>query len=132
MDTGMAVLAGSISSIIFAGSVMPMIIKAVRTRDLSSYSLGNLLLANTGNLVHSLYIYSLPLGPIWLLHGFYLVTTGFMLAMYLRHAGPHGRRLHHPPHAAEAMQHDLPDAGSPADLIFSDHPGGTAPHPTKE
>ncbi|WP_232847836.1 hypothetical protein [Occultella kanbiaonis] len=86
MDLSLAVLAGSISSVIFAGSVLPMVLKAVRTRDLASYSLGNLLLANTGNVVHSIYVYSLPAGPIWALHGFYLITTGLMLVLYLRHA----------------------------------------------
>jgi hypothetical protein len=31
-------------------------------------------------------VFSLPLGPIWLLHSFYLVTTGLMLFWYLRYA----------------------------------------------
>jgi uncharacterized protein with PQ loop repeat len=85
LELNLAVIAGSISSVIFAASVMPMLIKALRTRDLSSYSPGNLVLANLGNLVHSVYVVSLPAGPLWALHGFYLITTGFMLAMYLRH-----------------------------------------------
>jgi hypothetical protein len=42
-----------------------MLVKAHRTRDLASYSLGNLLLANVGNAVHSVYVFSLPAGPIW-------------------------------------------------------------------
>lgn len=88
MDFNLAVLAGMISSVVFVGSVLPMIIKAMRTRDLSSYSLGNLLLANLGNVVHSLYVFSLPIGPIWALHSFYLLTSAFMLAMYLRHREP--------------------------------------------
>ncbi|NKX51688.1 hypothetical protein HER39_14175, partial [Arthrobacter deserti] len=91
MAIDVAVLAGGASTAIFAGSVMPMIVKAVRTRDLASYSLGNLLLANTGNLIHSVYVFSLPAGPLWVLHGFYLVTTAFMLAMYLRHVGLRSR-----------------------------------------
>ena len=72
MDAGLAVLAGSISTVIFAGSMMPMVAKAVRSRDLASYSLGNLLLANVGNVVHSVYVFSLPPGPIWALHKLYL------------------------------------------------------------
>ncbi|MFD1212891.1 hypothetical protein ACFQ36_12665 [Arthrobacter sp. GCM10027362] len=92
MEIDMAVLAGGVSTVIFAGSVMPMLIKAVRTRDLASYSLGNLLLSNTGNLIHCVYVYSLPAGPIWALHAFYVLSTGFMLAMYLRHTGLHGLR----------------------------------------
>lgn len=92
MSADLAILAGGISTVIFACSVMPMILKAVRTRDLASYSLTNLLMSNTGNLVHSIYIYSLPAGPIWVLHAFYLISTAFMLAMYLRHALRWGHR----------------------------------------
>jgi uncharacterized protein with PQ loop repeat len=91
MDFDLAVLAGVISSVVFVGSVLPMLVKAVRTRDLASYSLGNLLLANLGNVVHSVYVFSLPTGPIWVLHGFYLLTSAFMLAMYLRHREPRSR-----------------------------------------
>jgi hypothetical protein len=127
MDVDVAVLAGGVSTVIFAGSVMPMIVKAVRTRDLASYSMGNLLLANTGNLVHSVYVYSLPAGPIWALHAFYLVSTGFMLAMYLRHGGPGSRRLHHPPRQGQDRTRDLSDAGRTAELLLSNHPGSTSP-----
>ena len=62
-----------------------MLRKAFQTKDLGSYSLGNILLANTGNVVHSIYVFDLPPGPIWLLHSFYLVTTGLMLLWYLRY-----------------------------------------------
>jgi hypothetical protein len=31
------------------------------------------------------YVFSLPPGPIWLLHAFHLVTTGLMLVWYLRY-----------------------------------------------
>lgn len=81
-------LAGVVSTVIFALSTMPMLVKAARTKDLASYSLGNILLANTGNLVHSVYVFSLPVGPIWALHTFYLVSTGMMLVWYLRYARP--------------------------------------------
>lgn len=130
MDIDAAVLAGSISSIIFVGSVLPMVIKAVRTRDMASYSLGNLLLANTGNLIHSVYIYSLPVGPIWVLHGFYVVTTGFMLTMYLLHAGPRPPRQ--PSATAAAARLNVLDAGATADLVVAAHPGPLRPTPTKE
>jgi uncharacterized protein with PQ loop repeat len=86
MDTNFALIAGSISTAIFAVSTLPMLLKAFRTKDLKSYSLGNILLANVGNVIHSIYVLSLPSGPIWLLHSFYLVTTGLMLAWYLRYA----------------------------------------------
>ena len=77
-------IAGSISTAIFACSAMPMLLKAYRTKDLRSYSLTNILLSNLGNLIHSFYVYNLPPGPIWLLHTFYLITTALMLVWYLR------------------------------------------------
>jgi hypothetical protein len=79
------VLAGIASTVIFASSVLPMLVKARRTKDLTSYSLGNMLLANLGNAVYAVYVYSLPPGPIWFLHGFYVVSTGLMLVWRLRY-----------------------------------------------
>lgn len=87
MELNLAAIAGSISTTIFVASMLPMVAKAIRTNDLSSYSPGNLLLANLGNVVHSVYVFQLPPGPIWLLHSFYLVTTGIMLALYVRSEG---------------------------------------------
>ena len=78
------VLAGIASTVIFVGSTLPMLTKAVRTRDMRSYSLGNLALANVGNAVHSVYVFSLPPGPLWALHGFNLASTAFMLLWYVR------------------------------------------------
>ena len=92
MDTTLPVIAGSISTMIFALSTLPMLVKAVQTKDLKSYSLGNILLSNVGNLVHSLYVFNLPAGPIWLLHSFYLVTTALMLVWYLRYEWRPNRR----------------------------------------
>ena len=85
MEINLPVIAGAISTTIFALSMLPMLRKALRTKDLSSYSLGNILFCNIGNLVHSVYVFSLPAGPIWVLHSFYLVSTGLMLAWYLRY-----------------------------------------------
>ncbi len=85
MDLNLPIIAGSISTTIFALSTLPMLVKAFQTKDLKSYSLGNILLSNVGNVVHSLYVFNLPAGPIWLLHSFYLVTTGLMLLWYLRY-----------------------------------------------
>jgi hypothetical protein len=85
MKVDYSIIAGTISTVIFALSTLPMLVKAIRTKDLRSYSLGNMLLANLGNLVHSLYVFNLPPGPIWLLHSFYLVTTGMMLSCYVRY-----------------------------------------------
>ena len=78
--------AGAVSTVIFALSALPMLIKARQSKDLKSYSLSNLLLANLGNVVHSIYVVSLPVGPIWGLHTFYLFTTGLMLVWYLRYS----------------------------------------------
>jgi hypothetical protein len=83
----MAILAGTVSTVLFAASVLPMLIKAVRTKDLTSYSRGNLVLANVGNAVHSVYVAQLPAGPIWALHSFYVVTSGLMLIWHLHYVG---------------------------------------------
>lgn len=77
------VLAGIASTVIFASSALPMLMKAARTKDLSSYSLSNLVLSNVGNAVHTVYVLHLPAGPIWVLHGFYVVTSALMLVWYL-------------------------------------------------
>ena len=61
-----------------------MVVKAARTKDLASYSLGNIVLANVGNVIHSIYIVHLPFGPISWLHGFHVVTTAMMLFWYVR------------------------------------------------
>jgi uncharacterized protein with PQ loop repeat len=79
------VLAGIASTIVFAVSTLPMLLKAHRTRDLSSYSLGNIILANVGNTIHSVYVFSLPAGPIWFLHSFYVASSALMLVWFLRY-----------------------------------------------
>jgi hypothetical protein len=90
MSVGMPlpVIAGIVSTTIFAASTLPMLWKAGRTKNLRSYSLGSLLLANSGNAVHSVYVFHLPRGPIWVLHSFYLISTALMLFWYLRHTAP--------------------------------------------
>jgi uncharacterized protein with PQ loop repeat len=100
-----SVLAGMVSTVLFAVSYLPMLLKALRTRDLDSYSLGYLALSNVANAVHSVYVVSLPPGPIWLLHCFYVVASALLLIWYLRfsvhnhptaHTSP--RRHHHEHH----------------------------------
>jgi uncharacterized protein with PQ loop repeat len=86
MDSSLPVLAGSVSTVIFAGSTLPMLHKAAVTKDVTSYSLGSIWLANIGNLIHSVYVFNLPAGPIWALHGFYLLSSGLMLVWCLRYA----------------------------------------------
>jgi hypothetical protein len=89
---GMAVLAGSISTALFVVSAVPMLYKAARTRDLGSYSLGNLLLANVGNGFYAIYVFSMPVGPIWALHSFYMLSSALMLCWYLRYQVSKRRR----------------------------------------
>ena len=79
-----AFAAGSVSSVLFMSSALPMLAKAYRTRNMNSYSAWNILLSNLGNLVYWLYVFSLPFGPIWVMHAFYTLTSAFMLAWYFR------------------------------------------------
>jgi uncharacterized protein with PQ loop repeat len=90
MSASLPLLAGTISTFVFVSSTLPMVIKAIRTRNMGSYSPGSLMLANGGNTLHSIYIFSLPPGPIWILHSFHVVVTLFMLSWYLRHEGTPG------------------------------------------
>ena len=109
----MPTLAGLTSTVIFAVSALPMLVKAYHSRDLSSYSLGNIALANVGNVVHSVYVFSLPPGPIWALHAFYLVTSGLMLGWFVRYG------LRRPPHRPSEGMGRSPDAAPPAPLLAS-------------
>lgn len=79
------VVAGMFSTAVFVGSYLPMLVKAGRTKDLRSYSAGNLVIANVGNVIHSVYVFSLPAGPLWGLHAFYTVSTALMLVWYVQH-----------------------------------------------
>ena len=88
MDSSVPVAAGSVATIVFALSMLPMLGKAARTRDLASYSRSNLVLANVGNAFYSLYMFHLPPGPIWLLHTFYAVTSALMLLWSVRYGRP--------------------------------------------
>lgn len=85
LTVNLPVIAGIISSIIFVTSNLPMLLKAFRTKNLQSYSLANIALSNVGNLVHCIYVFSLPAGPIWILHSFYMLTSVLMLLGYLRY-----------------------------------------------
>ena len=77
------IVAGMISTVVFAVSNLPMLRKALRTRDVSSYSLSSIAMINGANAVYSLYVFSLPPGPIWALHTFYLVSCAIMLVLCL-------------------------------------------------
>jgi hypothetical protein len=79
------VVAGFISSCIFICSNLPMLYKALITKDLRSYSLAHIGLANVGNLLHWVYVAGLPVGPIWWLHGFNTAVAMLMLGFYVRY-----------------------------------------------
>ncbi len=87
MEMRLATIAGFVSSGLFALGTLPMLGKVIHTRNLASYSLGNIVLNNVGNVIYSLYVFNLPAGPVWFLHGYNLVTTGLMLVWYLRYEG---------------------------------------------
>lgn len=80
-------LAGMISTTIFTLSNIPMLVKAAKTHDLKSYSDINIALGNIGNLFHWVYIFQLPFGPIWFLHGFYTISSALMCLWYYRYEG---------------------------------------------
>ncbi|GAB4099120.1 hypothetical protein [Sinomonas halotolerans] len=81
-----ALIAGMASTALFAAGNLPMLAKAARTHDLSSYSPAFLVIANLGNAIHTVYVLSLPPGPIWALHAFYALAMALMLAWYIRFA----------------------------------------------
>jgi hypothetical protein len=99
----LSVGAGVASTTFFVSSYLPMLYRAVRTRDLGSYSRSSLVLANVGNLVHAVYVYGLPPGPLWFLHGFYLAASALMLGLHLRH----GRVAGTPTAREDRNQHDV-------------------------
>jgi uncharacterized protein with PQ loop repeat len=76
------IFAGSIAGLIFAAGSVDMVIKAWRTKDLRSYSLGQILLNNVGNIIYWLYVASLPVGPIYFMHGFFTLVSLLMLVLY--------------------------------------------------
>lgn len=81
-----AIVAGTVSTVVFAVSNLPMLRKAIRTRDVSSYSLSSLIMINAANALYSLYVFTLPIGPIWALHSFYVISCAIMLVLCLRTA----------------------------------------------
>ncbi len=114
-------VAGTIATLVFAISNLPMLRKALRTRDVSSYSLLSLAMINGANAVYSLYVFTLPFGPIWGLHTFYVVSCAIMLALCLRQRGVSATTRDHARRASASVG-DTPatdasarrvDAGSP-------------------
>lgn len=87
METNLPLIAGFMATGLFAVGTLPMLVKAFRTKNLASYSLGNMLLNNVGNIVNSIYIFHLPPGPVWFLHSYNLLITGLMLVWFLQYEG---------------------------------------------
>lgn len=83
----MQIVAGVISTLMFVSSNLPMLWKAFTTKNLTSYSLGHISLSNAGNLIYWLYLFALPLGPVWFLHGFNTLVAALMLVGYLHYQG---------------------------------------------
>lgn len=81
--------AGSVSTLLFIAAEIPMLMKAVKTRNLRSYSLSYMILMNIGNVLYWLYVGTLPMGPVWLIHSFYTLTSALMLLWYLRYEWLH-------------------------------------------
>jgi uncharacterized protein with PQ loop repeat len=81
----LSLIAGMISTVMFASSNVPMLVKAFRTKDLRSYSPTYIVMCNIGNAFHWIYIVGLPFGPIWFLHGFYTIASVILLVWYLRY-----------------------------------------------
>jgi uncharacterized protein with PQ loop repeat len=76
-------LAGSLAGLIFALGSLNMLVKAWRTKDLSSYSLGQIILNNVGSLFYWVYvIFCLPFGLVYFMHGFYTFVSLVMLIWY--------------------------------------------------
>jgi hypothetical protein len=116
MDASLPVLCGLVSTLVFAAGTLPMLVKAAQTRDLASYSLGNIVSSNIGNALNWVYVVSLPPGPVWWLHGFYTVTTALMLFWYVRYAA---RATHNSPSGPDAQLDSSPDAARERALITS-------------
>jgi len=92
MAMDIPLIAGTASTVVFAVSNLPMLGKALRTRDVSSYSLPSIAMINAANAVYSLYVFSLPPGPIWALHAFYVVSCAIMLVLCLAQRRSTARR----------------------------------------
>jgi hypothetical protein len=87
------VFAGFASTAMFVVGNLPMLLKAYKTKNLKSYSLGHIVLGSLGNLTYWLYIASLPFGPVWILQGFFTTSSALMLFWYLRYEKGWGRTI---------------------------------------
>jgi len=77
----------------FVTGNLPMLLKAFKTKSLKSYSLGHITLGTLGNLIYWIYITGLPFGPVWVLQGFFTMSSALMLFWYLRYEKGWGRGM---------------------------------------
>jgi len=84
--------AGFTSTTMFVTANLPMLMKAYKTKDLKSYSFSHIFLGSFGNLIYWFYVASLPFGPVWILQGFFTLSSVLMLLWYLRYEKPWGRK----------------------------------------
>jgi hypothetical protein len=61
LEISLLTLAGFFSTALFVLGTLPMLVRAFCTKNLASYSLGNILLSNVGNIINSIYVFHLPL-----------------------------------------------------------------------
>ena len=54
MQINLPTIAGFISTALFAVGTLPMLTIAYRIKNLASYSLGNILMSNLGNLIYAI------------------------------------------------------------------------------
>ncbi|MFN2128316.1 MAG: hypothetical protein ACK2TU_10705 [Anaerolineales bacterium] len=74
---------GFFCTVVFASSKLPMLLKALRTRDLHSYSRAHLVMSTGGNLLYWIYVAGLPIGPVWFLQAFFTLADITMLFVLL-------------------------------------------------
>ncbi len=84
VDATLQVLAGMVCMAVFAGSMLLMLHTAPRTREPSSYSLGNIAWPTSATRCPPSASLTCHRGPIWFLPTFYVVNSALMLSWYLR------------------------------------------------
>ena len=75
------ILVGYLCASIFMLSRVPMLLKAIHTRDLRSYSPAHLVMSTCANLLFWIYVVGLPIGPVWILQIFFTITDVTMLTL---------------------------------------------------
>ena len=85
MITTVQAVEGIIPTLVFMVSTLPMLLKALRKRNLRLYIDAVLVLANINNGIYWACILSLPFGAVYFLHLFNTCATALLLAWHLRY-----------------------------------------------